>query len=242
VSAESGGSSSGPFVPDGVTVAFCPAPPLLLPAVEGSPDADTAALRHACADAVAAMLAFRPEVVVVVGTGAPACVRFGDGDAGDLRGFGVDLEIPFTGRVRPGGRRLPLPHLLGASLLTDAGYAGTRVGAGPDDLPELVRSLPGAVGILAMGGGSARRSVKAPGYLDDAAEPFDAAVAAALGRGDAAALAALDADEGRRLLADGVPVWRAVGTALADRSVVAQLHASTAPFGVGYLVADWMAR
>ena len=44
------------------------------------------------------------------------------------------------------------------------------------------------------------------------------------------------------LLADGVPVWRAVGAALADRSVVARLHTATAPFGVGYLVADWMAR
>lgn len=231
-----------PFTPDGVTVAFCPAPPLLVPAVEGPPDADTAALRSACADAVAAMLAFGPEVVVVAGAGAPAGLRFGDGDAGDLRGFGVDLELPFAGRVRPGGHRLPLPHLLGAWLLDEAGHAGLRLGVGPDDLAELVRSLPGPVGVLAMGDGSARRTVKAPGYLDPAAEPFDDAVATALGRGDAAALAALDDAEGRRLLAAGVPVWRAVGAALADRTVVARLHAATAPFGVGYLVADWMAR
>jgi hypothetical protein len=39
-----------------------------------------------------------------------------------------------------------------------------------------------------------------------------------------------------------VPVWRAVGSALADRSVVAHLYAASAPFGVGYLVADWAAR
>ncbi|MGY1753658.1 hypothetical protein [Blastococcus sp. SYSU D01042] len=231
-----------PFAPDGVTVAFCPAAPLLVPAVEGSADPDTAALRRACADAVAAMLAFGPEVVVVAGAGAPTGVRFGDGDAGDLRGFGVDLEVPFTGRVRPGGRRLPLPHLLGAWLLGEAGYAGTRLGTGPDDVAGLVRSLPGAVGVLAMGDGSARRSIKAPGHLDPAAEPFDDAVATALAGGDAAALAALDAAEGERLLAAGVPVWRAVGTALADRPVVAHLHAATAPFGVGYLVADWAAR
>ncbi|RBY76169.1 hypothetical protein DQ239_14305 [Blastococcus sp. TF02-09] len=231
-----------PFTPVGVTVAFCPAPPLLVPTVEGRPEKATAALRRACADAVAAMLAFRPEVVVVAGTGAPAGVRFGDGDAGDLRGYGVDLELPFAGRVRPGGRRLPLAHLLGAWLLDEAGYAGTRVGVGPEDLPGFVRSLPGAVGVLAMGEGSARRSVKAPGYLDPAAEPFDDAVADALGRGDAAALATLDDAEGQRLLAEGVPVWRAVGAALSDRSVVGRLHAATAPFGVGYLVADWRAR
>ncbi len=231
-----------PFAPDGVTVAFCPAPPLLVPAVEGRPAADTAALRHACADAVAAMLAAAPDVVLVAGAGAPSGVRFGDGDAGDLRGLGVDVELPFAGRVRPGGRRLPLPHLLGTWLLDQAGYAGTRVGVGPEDLPGLVRSLPGAVGVLAMGDGSARRSLKAPGHLDPAAEPFDDAVATALGRGDAAALAALDEAEGERLLAAGVPVWRAVGSALADRAVVAHLHAATAPFGVGYLVADWAAR
>lgn len=230
------------FAPFGVTVAFCPAPPLLVPAVEGRPETDTATLRRACADAVAAMLAVTPAVVVVVGAGAPAGVRFGDGDAGDLRGIGVDLELPFTGRVRPGGRRLPLPHLLGTWLLDQAGYAGTRVGVGPDDLPGLVRSLPGAVGVLAMGDGSARRSVKAPGHLDPAAEPFDDAVATALGAGDAAALAGLDEGEGQRLMAAGVPVWRAVGSALADRSVVAHLHAASAPFGVGYLVADWAAR
>lgn len=231
-----------PFAPDGVTVAFCPAPPLLVPAVEGRPDADTAALRRACADAVSAMLAVAPGVVLVVGVGAPPGVRFGDGDAGDLRGLGIDVELPFAGGVRPGGRRLPLPHLLGAWLLDQAGYAGTRVGVGPDDLPGLVRSLPGAVGVLAMGDGSARRSLKAPGHLDPAAEPFDDAVARALGRGDAAALAALDEEEGQRLLAAGVPVWRAVGSALADRAVVAHLHAASASFGVGYLVADWAAR
>lgn len=231
-----------PFAPDGVAVAFCPAPPLLVPELGGAPDADTTALRHACAGAVAAMLASGPDVVVVAGPGAPAGLRFGDGDAGDLRGFGVDLELPFSGRVRPGGRRLPLAHLLGAWLLDQAGFAGTRVGVGPDDLPGLVRSLPGPVGVLAMGDGSARRSLKAPGHLDPAAQPFDDAVAEALGRGNAAALAALDADEGQRLLAAGVPVWRAVGAALADRPVVARLHTASAPFGVGYLVADWAAR
>ena len=92
-----------------------------------------------------------------------------------------------------------------------------------------------------MGDGSARRSVKAPGYLDDAAAPFDAGVARVLDAGDAAGLAALDPDRGRRLLAAGVPVWRAVGAALGGRTVTARLHHDAAPFGVGYLVASWVA-
>jgi hypothetical protein len=224
-----------------VSVAFCPVPPLLLPEVEGIASAETTALRRACAEAVAGMLAVPPEVVVVVADGPPPGVRFGPGDAGDLRGFGVDLTIPFAGRIRPGGRQVPVAHSLGARLLDDAGYAGARVGVGPADLGQLVRDLPGPVGVLAMGDGSARRSLKAPGYLDEAAAPFDAVVARALADGDPAALAALDADEGARLLAAGVPTWRAVGAALTGRGVTARLHLDAAPFGVGYLAADWVA-
>jgi hypothetical protein len=224
-----------------VAVAFCPSPPLLLPGVEGRAEPATDELRRACADAVARVLAQRPDVVVVVGDGAAPGVRFGAGDRGDLRGYGVDLEIPFDGPARPEGRELPLAHAVGAWLLDDAGFSGARVGAGPADLAELVRDLPAPLGILAMGDASARRTVKAPGYLDEAAAPFDAAVATALAKGDAAALAALDPAEGERLLAVGVPTWQAVGAALAGREVTASLHLDTAPFGVGYLVADWVA-
>jgi len=64
-------------------------------------------------------------------------------------------------------------------------------------------------------------------------------VAEALAAGDSAALAALDEAEGERLLATGAPVWRAVGAALAGRSATGRLHYDDAPFGVGYLVADW---
>jgi hypothetical protein len=223
-----------------LAVAFCPCPPLLLPAVEGRPEAATAALRRACAESVAAMLTIRPEVVVVVGAGGPDGVRFGTGDAGSLAGFGVPLEIPFEGRARPDCRRLPTAHTVGAWLLEEARYPGTRVGVGPGDVADLLAALPGPVGVLAMGDGSARRTLKAPGYLDEAAGPFDAAVADALRSGDAAALAALDPGEGERLLAAGVPTWRAVGAAVRGREITARLHYDDAPFGVGYLAADWV--
>ena len=224
-----------------VAVAFCPAPPLLLAALEGRAEGATAELRRACAEAVEAMLAVRPEVVVVVGDDVPTGVRFGPGDAGDVRGFGVAVELPFAGRVRPGGHRVPLPHALGAWLLDLAGSCGARVGVGPADVEELVGGLPGPVGVLAMGDGSARRYLEGRGGLDAAAQLFDAAVAAALRAGDAGALADLDEAEGARLLAAGVPTWRAVGATLAGRTVVARLHHEAAPFGVGYLVADWIA-
>jgi hypothetical protein len=198
-------------------------------------------VRAACTAAVTDLLAARPEVVVVVGEGVAAGGRLGAGDGGCLRGFGVDLELAFDGAVRPGGRRVPLPHLLGAWLLDQVGFTGVRVGVGPGDLAQVVEGLPAPVGILAMGDGSARRTLKAPGYLDEAAGPFDAAVAAALRSGDADALARLDPLEGERLLAGGVPVWRAVGAALSGRRIDARLHHDAAPFGVGYLAASWLA-
>ena len=80
------------------------------------------------------MLEHRPAVVVVVGAGISPGDRVGPGDRGDLRGYGVDREIAFAGRVRPGGRRVPLAHAVGAWLLDEAGFAGTRLGVGPADL------------------------------------------------------------------------------------------------------------
>jgi hypothetical protein len=221
-----------------LSVAFCPSPPLLLPAVAGRAAAETAGLRQACAEALAAVLGSGPETVVVVGEAEPGA-RFGAGDTGTLRGFGVDLDVPFAGPERSGRARLPLPHTVGAWLLDEAGWTGPRTGVAADDLVDVVGGLTGAVAVLAVGDGSARRSLKAPGHLDPAAEPFDAMVAAALRDGDAAALAALDPAEGERLLAAGVSAWRAVGRLVGDRQVRATLRYDGAPFGVGYLVADW---
>ena len=236
---QAGHPAPAPAAP--LSIAFCPCPPLLLPPVEGRAAPETTALRRACTDAVETMLAAAPEAVVVVGPGADG--RYGEGDAGDLRGVGVDLEVPFAGRVRPGGRRTPPALTIGAWLLDRSGHAGLRLGVGPEGLSDALADLPGSTGVLVLGDGSARRSVKAPGYLDDDAAPFDAAVAAALAAGDAAALAALDAAEGERLLAAGVPVWRAVGSALDGRAPAgAELLYDEAPFGVGYLVASWTAR
>ena len=171
-------------------------------------------------DAVEALLAAAPEVGGRRGRRrAGRASGSAPGDVGDLRGFGVDLEVPFAGRAAPGRRGgCRWPHTVGAWLLDEAGHAGARLGVGPGDLPGALAGLPGPVGVLAMGDGSARRTLKAPGYLDPAAEPFDAAVAAALAAGDAAALAGLDPAEGERLLAAGVPTWRAVGAALAGRA------------------------
>jgi hypothetical protein len=212
---------------------------LLLPEVEGRAAAETTELRAACARAVLAMVGAGPAVVVVVGDGGAPGSRFGTGDAADLGGWGVRLVVPFDGPQRAESCRVPLAHALGARLLDEAGYGGRRVGVGPEDLPAVLAELPGPVALLAMGDGSARRAVLAPGAPDDEAASFDDGVCAALRAGDPAALAALDPVEGERLLAAGTQTWRAVGAALRAEQVAGSVHYADAPFGVGYLVADW---
>ena len=70
------------------------------------------------------------------------------------------------------------------------------------------------VALLAMGDGTARRSTSAPGYLDERAEPFDAAVEHAFRDGDLPALAALDPALAADLLAAGRPAWQVLAGAL----------------------------
>jgi hypothetical protein len=185
------------------------------------------------------MLASGPDAVVVVAGGAAVGTRYGAGDVARLDGLGLDLDVPFAGTPAARPEVAGPEFAVGAWLLDEVAYRGGRIGVGPGELDRVLADSAGSVGVLALADGSARRGVKAPGYLDERAAPFDAAVATALADGDAAALAGLDPGEGERLLAAGVPVWRAVGAALAGRTVTGRLHADVAPFGVGYLVADW---
>jgi hypothetical protein len=125
--------------------------------------------------------------------------------------------------VRP-APRLPLSLAIGAQLLDAAGYAGPRVlqsiaeSASPAACRDLGHDLAAdapLTGLLVMGDGTARRSAAAPGYLDERAQPFDTAVEQAFRDGDLPALAALDPDLARDLLATGRPAWQVLVGALA---------------------------
>ena len=91
-----------------------------------------------------------------------------------------------------------------------------------------------------MGDGTARRSRAAPGYWDERAEGFDAAVLAALAAGDSAALAALDLQLAAELLCAGAPAWAAAGVLLSGRAMDAEVLYAEVPFGVQYIVAGWI--
>lgn len=219
--------------------AFVPETPLLVPEVAQGAAPELDDLRAACRTAIK-RVAGAAERIVVVGSAAasgtyPARMR------GTLAGFGVPLEV-CLGSDERGPVELPPSLTIGAWLVRDAlggdtGATGIAV-AGPD---EALTGLDTGAALVVVGDGSARRSTSAPGYLDERAAPFDAAVAAALASGEPARLH-LDADLGAQLLAAGVPAWRAAGAALGAERYDAELLYEDAPYGVGYFVAAWTPR
>ncbi|MGJ9414115.1 hypothetical protein ACHAAC_15540 [Aeromicrobium sp. CF4.19] len=212
-------------------VVVCPHPPLLVPALDPHALPEMTSVRREALAAVNVLVAAADGLVTVLTT---------DGDdrderaGGSLAGHGVD--------VRAGGPDggLGLAATIGAWLLDEAGWQGGRRYVGPDAR----ESVEHAEALLVMADGSARRTERAPGHLDPRAETMDAAVGAALQDGDAATLASLDLGLADELLVSGAPALRALGAAVVARTtegaeVVSRLRHDSAPFGVGYWVADW---
>jgi hypothetical protein len=211
-----------------------PAAPLLVPEVAGGSAGLDEELRDACRSVVTKLCETNPEVVVVIANWSTGGSWPADG-TWDFHGFGLP--------ARDTGERpvLPWPLGIGAWLLDDADWQGDRGFAtvGPDATTQLAIG-PSRVAVLAVGDGTARRTEKAPGHLDERAEPFDAAVAAAIRDGNVEALGGLDANLASDLLCAGAPVWRWLATALAGQDVVeAELLADSAPYGVAYFAGFW---
>ena len=239
-------------------VAVCPHPPLLLPEIAAGAAPELDVLRAACDDAIARLLATALEQVVVVGTD--------DGPVpGGLRGFApglafvadpppVDPPAVESPAVDPPAVEspaaepalaLPLSLLIGSWLLDRAGDGRPRVlfGVRPDGHPATAwPELAVPTGLLVMADGSARRSLKGAGYLDDRAAPFDAAIVKALTDADAETLVALDVALAAELLVGGVGAFKALGAlAAGEAKWTAQLHYDDDPYGVQYTVASWVA-
>jgi hypothetical protein len=226
----------------------CPHPPLLFPEIaqRSSPALDE--LRTACAAALQSLLEARPDVVVCVGEGLQMR-RYDEWHGGSMRAFGVDVRAG-----APTSDALPPALTTGAWLLDRAGWSGPRrYVAMPretthDEAVDAGERLAAAqlrVGVLAVGDGSARRSTSAPGYLDERAEPFDTAVAQALGEPDPQWLAdALPPLACAELWVSGRQAWQFLAGAAAmtppGGTLQARLLYDAAPFGVGYFVAEWL--
>lgn len=226
-----------------VAAAVCPHPPLLVPEVAAGAAPELDGVRAACDRALSSLAEAGAELVVAVGA-AGERRTFPYDAAGSLAGFGIDV------RVGEGAPVLPLSLTVGRWLAARAGLPVARWEAVPAawpaqdclDLGEALAAESAAVALLVMGDGSARRTEKAPGYIDERAVTFDAGVAKALDTADAAALAALDATLATELMAAGRAAWQVLaGAAGLDGGSgwEAELLADEAPYGVDYLVASW---
>jgi hypothetical protein len=219
----------------------------VVPGVATGVDDVVGPLRRRCAEAVAVLAAAEPDLVLVVG-GAPQVGAFDADASGTMRTYGVDVRVG----EGPGEPTLPLSLTVGLWLLLTAAPELPRAffGVRPDTDPVrcaalgagLVERAP-RVALLVMGDGSARRSVKGPGYLDRRAETFDGEVARAFGAGDADALLALDPALADELLVAGRAPWQVLaGAALAGHGAPwrGSVTYEEAPYGVAYLVATWL--
>ncbi len=196
----------------------CPQPPLLLPGNTGQPVAEVESLRAACLAAVVELLA-GPDRIVLIG-----------GRAGTEPSDRAPLSIE-VGRLLLAGYRGRVEELVVAG---DADPAHClRLGR------ELAMRTHQPTGLLVLADGSARRGLKAPGYLDDRAVPFDAAIEAALANGDPAGLARLDAQLAAELLVAGRAAWQVLAGATEGGTFRATLSYSADPFGVWYPVSSW---
>ncbi|MER5205815.1 class III extradiol dioxygenase subunit B-like domain-containing protein [Streptomyces sp. NPDC002825] len=232
-----------------VAAAVCPAPPLLLPEIATGAAPELDAARAACADAVGLLAAARPDRLYVVGPAEEgAHGAYPAGATGSFAGFGVDLSVQLgDGPSTP--RPLPASLSVAAWLLTRAAWAdapieglGVTEATATDVCAATGRELAASaerVALLVMGDGSACRTVKAPGYLDERAAGFDAEAAGALGTADVAALLALDAGLAGELKAAGRAPWQVLAGAAEGAGLDGRLLFEDAPYGVGYFVAAW---
>jgi hypothetical protein len=231
-----------------VAAALCPAPPLLARELTGA-DPVLPELRQACREAVDDLLRADADIIVIVGVGS------------EDRAFDPSARLDVTAyapglrdQVRAAGwaatdslPALPLPIGLGSRLLDEAGYHGRReLQSVSEGTPSTSCAALGArlaeaaprVALLVMADGSARRSRRAPGYLDVRAEPFDADVGRAIRTGDMRALLALDGALAAELMATGRPAWQVLAGAMAGRRPSCVVRYDDDPFGVAYLVAS----
>ncbi|HEX9066797.1 MAG TPA: hypothetical protein VF843_16930 [Streptosporangiaceae bacterium] len=227
-----------------VTAALCPGPPLLIGELTGAASV-AEDLRSACTDAVGELIAAEPEAIVVVGA-AEQTEGWPEAGPLDLAVFAPGPAGPSQAGIKAAANR-PTSLGVGGWLLTACGYRGPQIlqavgAAEPADrcarLGAALAKAAGRQALLVVADGSARRTLKAPGYLDERSAGFDESVERCFRTGRLDDLLGLDPALAAELMAAGRPAWQVLAGALAGRAVSSEIRYQGDPFGVAYLVAS----
>jgi hypothetical protein len=210
---------------------------MIVPEIAGGAAPELDSLRAAC-DFAVHRLADTGAPVIVLGSGAstidyesPARVSL---SSWGLAGGEVADPLPLSLSVGAWLVNRVLGRNVTCRMLTIA------AGASPEECAGLAdRLATGPYALLVMGDGTARRGIKAPGYDDPRARPYDESVARALATADVDTLLALDPDLSAKLMVAGRAPWQVLAAAAAGGSWRASLAYDDAPYGVAYFVASW---
>jgi hypothetical protein len=205
-----------------IAIASCPNPPLLLPGATGRPVAEVEQLRMACLSAIGVILQTRPDRLALIGGARAEEAKV---DALSLR-VGRSLLIE-------AGAELTVSELF---VPEDSSSDECR------KLGDRVASADDRVALVVMADGSARRTLKAPGYLDERAAPYDRRIEVALAQAYPPGLADLEPALAAELLVAGRAAWQVLAAAAGQQVWQATMHYVAEPFGVFYPVASWLPR
>ncbi|MEP7370176.1 MAG: hypothetical protein ABI662_10990, partial [Dermatophilaceae bacterium] len=184
-----------------------------------------------------------------VGPGDPA--EFNAAGPVSFAGFGRDVTVPALAAGESVDSDLPTPlmvarYLAARDVASHPEHRGlwasaqwvTTSGAESTTLGERLRDSGTRIVLILVADGAVCHGAKAPMAEDARAGSFDEEVCAALGSGQVARLARVDADLGLELGASGPKVWPVLFTAAAGEGIGEVLWHG-APYGVGWAVATW---
>ena len=223
-----------------VSALVCPHPPAIVPAVSRGASGLLEETRAACLHALQAISSAHHDSFVCVGPG-PGTARWGPEAGGTLAAFGVRSSYGGPAFV------LPPPLTIAAYLLGEAGIAGADVfqaiaadatAKECSDLGEELAQRSARVAMLVMGDGSAKLTLRSPGYQDPRATTFDEQVVRALSLPDPEELLRIDPVLASDLWVAGRVSWQVLAGALTHAAgrVTGSVGYHGAPLGVGYFV------
>ncbi len=234
-----------------VAVGFLPAAPILISELAAGAAYELDSLRESCTRVLGDVLTRPSEGVVMLAAGE-FTGWLADDATGSMASFGVNVEGQFVGSPSDATQRasvqdrLAYGHVVGSWLLDRAGYRGVRrpmsvATGGGSRAADLLGNLGAPQVLIVIGDGSARLSVKAPGYFDAGAQSFDQDVTHALASGDPSMLVKLDGVRAAKQMSSGFDAWQATGRALQSQGTQRWQAQSDyeAPYGVGYFTASW---